>query len=86
MAYNDIEEHFYWELPAHGGLTFSGSLGGGRPYGHWIGFDCAHSHDISPMTPAKLRSYFEDATYKDMDYAENNIKEIIDFIIKETEK
>ena len=33
----------------HGGLTFSGCLGGRRmKRGHWFGFDCAHWRDIVP--------------------------------------
>jgi len=36
-------------VSVHGGLTFSGCLGGRRmKRGHWFGFDCGHWHDILP--------------------------------------
>lgn len=83
LDYDAIEAHYDYELPAHCGLTFSEEVKGI----HWIGFDCAHLGDLCPM-------YIEDFgnfrcgtdTYKDMRYVENNIKEIVDFIIKESEQ
>ena len=75
LSYNEIEEKYNYDVPAHGGLTFDGELQDQQ--GHWIGFDCAHSGDISPMSTM----YFDyRGTYKDMAYVENSIKEIVDFI------
>lgn len=36
-----------FQIGVHGGLTFSGDIGGedGIPSGHWFGFDCAHAGD-----------------------------------------
>lgn len=83
LDYDAIEAHYDYELPAHCGLTYSGEVEGI----HWIGFDCAHSGDLSPMYLEgfdRFRSEMD--TYKDMTYVENNIKEIVDFIIKESEQ
>ena len=36
-------------ISVHGGITFSGCLGGRRmKRGHWFGFDCAHWCDLVP--------------------------------------
>lgn len=36
-------------ISVHGGLTYSGCLGGRRmKRGHWFGFDCSHWRDIVP--------------------------------------
>lgn len=54
------------EESAHGGLTFSGTCRGdichvagpGEPeHVWWLGFDCAHSGDLSPGMNAHLRAY-----------------------------
>lgn len=76
-SYDEIEQHYDYELPAHGGLTFSGEVEGN----YWIGFDCAHLGDLSPCyldDDWSFRNYSD--IYKDMQYVTNNIKEIIDFI------
>lgn len=43
MDYNQIEEYYKFDLPSHGGLTYSGMYNGQK----LIGFDCVHSGDIS---------------------------------------
>lgn len=78
MDYTSIEEKYDWEVPAHGGLTFSGKLRDEE--GQWIGFDCAHSGDVLPNSPIV---HFEFETYKDMKYVESNLKKIVDFIEEE---
>lgn len=36
-------------VDVHGGLTFSGCIGGRRmKRGHWFGFDCGHAFDLVP--------------------------------------
>lgn len=70
--YDTIESLYNYELPAHGGLTFSGEF----ENWYWIGFDCVHAGDLVPNSPF----YSEDDTYKDMKFVENNLKEIVDFI------
>ena len=80
MDYDDIEKLYDYELPAHGGLTFSGYI----DYEYWIGFDCSHLGDVIPCEDEIFSSLsierFESGTYKDMDYVTENIKGIIDFI------
>lgn len=82
-SYDEIEKYYDYELPAHGGLTFSGSFDNAN----WIGFDCAHLGDLQPMYHDENLSFRSAGdTYKNMEYVENNIKQIIDFIIKEENK
>lgn len=48
-------------VDVHGGLTFSGCLGGRKmKRGHWFGFDCAHAFDVVPGMPS-LQFMFEEA-------------------------
>lgn len=74
LDYNQINELYDYEFPAHGGLTYAGHRLNDHRY--FIGFDCGHMNDISPLFPVG----FEGSTYKDMEFVENNIKEIIDYI------
>ncbi|MCK1242391.1 hypothetical protein MX041_03225 [Streptococcus uberis] len=59
-----------YEIDCHGGITFSE---GGVEYfptnGYYIGFDCAHGCDWSPVLP-----YGE---YRDINYVKEEIKYII---------
>lgn len=41
---------------------------------YWIGFDCAHFNDMSPLMPAM--PFFSDITYKDLEYVKNECKEL----------
>lgn len=78
--YDDIENIYDYELPAHGGLTFSGFVNDE----YWIGFDCAHAGDLLPMFVGEdFYPPQKNDTYKTMEFVENNIKAIIDFIEKE---
>lgn len=77
MEYDDIESKYDYEIPAHGSLTFSGQIGNR----FWIGIDCAHFGDMNPcMHPSMPEWIHEGETYKDMEYVQNNLKEIIDYI------
>ncbi|EOI00711.1 hypothetical protein UAY_01814 [Enterococcus moraviensis ATCC BAA-383] len=77
LSYDEIESFYNYELPAHYGLTFSGEVEGIQ----WIGFDCAHSGDLCPMYAEGFEKFRNETdTYKDMDYVEKNIKEVVDFI------
>jgi len=77
MDYNEIEEFYDYGLPAHGGLTFASEVDNA----YWIGFDCAHLGDVCPAYPRGERNLkCSGDTYKTMNYVEQNIKEIIDFI------
>jgi len=63
-------------ISAYGGITFTGQFDKHNEW--WIGFDCGHWEDAWPgyktLNPA--------ATYKDMQFVENEIKELVDSIIK----
>lgn len=82
MNYDRIEKKYDYELPVHGGLTFSGYVfNDDVNSSYWIGFDCAHSGDLAPMYLEEgLQFRLPNDTYKDMSFVENNIKQIIDFI------
>jgi hypothetical protein len=57
-------------VDVHGGLTF-GSMGEGKyhPEGHyWLGFDCAHSGDLSPFYAEKYGGSSASGVYRDMAY------------------
>lgn len=83
MNYDDIEARYDYDLPAHGGLTFSDFVNNE----FWVGFDCAHFGDLSPMYLEGFEIYKNDFdNYKDMTFVENNLKKIIDFITKEETK
>lgn len=57
------------DLSVHGGITFNEHGAGMYPGGfYWIGFDCAHSGDFSPLYHKKYGFDFDGETYKDMDY------------------
>lgn len=75
MHYDEIEQMHGYNVPAHHGLTFSGKIKG-EGDGYWIGFDCAHINDHTPHSDFSIPG----TIYRDMDYVENNIKEIIDYI------
>ena len=40
--YAELED----KLEVHGSVTYADSI---RDEGYWIGFDCAHAYDLSPM-------------------------------------
>lgn len=68
-------------IPAHGGLTFSGSF---KNNDWWIGFDCAHYGDLLPCYHEGLYFVSYDfARYMTMQDVENCIKEMIDFMEEE---
>lgn len=73
-GYDDID------VDVHGGLTYA------RNYLHkqpetdlwWIGFDCAHLGDIA-FLEGNYSIGLE--TYKDMEFVENEIKEMVDQLV-----
>lgn len=77
--YDAVEEIYEYEIPSHGGLTFSGMVEGE----HWIGFDCAHLYDLSPCYHPEVEDgeVYGNGVYRDMPYVESAIKKMIDFII-----
>ena len=60
------------EIQCHGGITFQGWRDFGITNGYYVGFDCAHYGDWMPYD-----SIFYEGTYKDVDFVQNEIKNII---------
>lgn len=71
----------------HGGLTFSGHLGGRRmKRGHWFGFDCGHFCDFVPGVNAAIESLIrlKPELYRDLEALErfhaSKIYRTVDFV------
>lgn len=83
MGYVYLTKHFdEWgkdydrlEITCHGGLTYSDTEGE-----YWvIGFDCAHSQDLVPsMSIHSTDNIFWQGTYRDMEYVESELRNIIE--------
>ena len=96
------KEHKYYEkdyddigINCHWGLTFGSHLDkqaieekgfSDFDIGYWIGFDCAHCDDLSPMQNIIFNFIYKDVVYRDMEYVENQIKSIVEQLIKEETK
>ena len=78
IGYDDIR------IDTHCGLTFAGNLSNEK--GYWIGFDCAHSGDISPYMwkgyDYGTKVIFKDYTYKNIAYVEKWCRKMIDQLKK----
>lgn len=91
--YDSVPARF---IEAHGGLTFAGTftrkriierypdLGTDfnrfiRKDDWWLGYDCGHAGDLSPLMGLRGLSFYDD-TYRDMEYCENQCREMIDQI------
>ncbi len=61
VGYDDID------ASCHGGLTYAGASG---LDGWWVGFDCAHSGDLSPAYP-DVRGI-----YRNLAYVQNECREL----------
>lgn len=86
------------EIEVHGGLTFSEmcadtgdeSIGVchvaecGRPdHVWWLGFDCAHSGDVSPATLARVGHYGGwGESYKSLNYVRKEVESLADQLAK----
>ncbi len=58
----------YRTANVHGGLSFSGCLGGRlMKRGHWFGFDCAHCFDLVPELRKRFPPLFGQV-YRTVDY------------------
>ena len=73
------EQYEIMDYNFHGGVTwgFDGELQNGK-----YGFDCAHGGDYSPLDIFGRMRLFEYSTYKDMEYVEKNIIEVIDKLVE----
>lgn len=68
------EEFEIMDYNFHGGVTWGYD---GEPNQGKYGFDCAHGGDYSPLDVFGGMRLFEYATYKDMNYVEHNIIDVI---------
>ena len=60
------------EIDCHGGITFQGERDFGTTNGNYIGFDCAHLGDWTPID-----SGLGDEIYKDTNFVLNELKHIV---------
>lgn len=83
-SYKEIED-----IDVHGGITFSDwGFGEDKDFSSekwYIGFDLHHAYDLAPfmyLYIPKLMDYltFDYETYKDMDYATEQCKKLVDQI------
>ena len=69
------------DFNCHGGITWSSGGDDHRPDNYWwIGFDCGHHGDLSPMAAKFLKPYNEE--YRTIQYVEHEIRSLIDQIVK----
>jgi hypothetical protein len=81
MSYQDAEKDFPFHI--HGGLTYSGQLGGGNVFDGWyFGFDTAHVDDFSPRLAIQMLrwaktdgvvNYHKEETYRTWDYVQKHV-------------
>lgn len=64
------------EIDCHGGITFDDNWSEFPTNGHYIGFDCMHFGDWDPLLASNGWSSVN-YTYKDTEFALNEIKNII---------
>lgn len=81
----------WMDLPytVHGGLTYSNSYLRYQPEKDWwrIGFDCNHAGDLSmDYQLNKECMLWINATYKTMEFVENELKQLVDQIVSDREK
>lgn len=62
-----------FEVSVHGGLTY-GREADAPLSGYWLGFDCAHSEDLSPR-------FFSSGTYRTVLYVRDECERLIDQLI-----
>ena len=69
LDYDDID------VNVHGGLTYASE----KKDGYWIGFDCAHYHDVVPCVVGSFLDLdrFNEGTYKDMQYVEKELIRLV---------
>ena len=80
LHYDDIH------IDCHGGLTYAGAIIKYPKYeslgGRMIGFDCSHSGDISSILMNDPCFTVDNGVYRDMKYVVNNIKDMVEQLIK----
>lgn len=89
MDYNDVYDQPDCKVECHGGLTFSGPCrpveneqglchpkeGAANEKVWWLGFDCAHAWDVSPMDDW---SFAQDSMYRHLAYVKLEVEYLAD--------
>lgn len=81
-VFKQWSKDFLDNLDVHGGLTYGGSGPDDEAYPgyHYVGFDCAHSDDITPWTLRDLTTWdrvFEEGTYKTVSYVLSGVLDVL---------
>ena len=83
----------FWDIQAHGGLTFSSKPGHYLAKGKmWLGFDCAHWDDVVPHVLDTLKLIgstidpYVGGTYKTIEYVREETEQLAAQIVKVIEK
>ena len=69
-----------YHLDCHGGVTFWGypsntlSLAFGDENTWWVGFDCSHGGDLSPISTLSIK--LSDQIYRNLEYAQSQVKRL----------
>ncbi|WEV51650.1 hypothetical protein OZX69_02860 [Lactobacillus sp. ESL0731] len=73
----DYTDDEFPDLSIHGGITFSNC---DEDSNWWIGFDCGHFSDLVPGLSDNVSS--ENASYKDKNFVTNELKKLVDQVMK----
>lgn len=87
-----IDYHEINDIDVHGGLSFKGPRTDYQEEGEWIGFDCAHSMDLSPSNEKVIKEIIKhlyrkfpgidqsllNPTYKDINFVREETKRLAD--------
>jgi len=70
-------------MSVHGGLTYSGHVRDTpedtlNAEVWWIGFDCGHCYDYSPVMAVQMPGIFDDTTYRDLAFVRSETERLAD--------
>jgi hypothetical protein len=71
IGYHNLNSDF--DFDPHGGFTFSMYQIIEDKIIWWVGFDCGHSNDIIPLHTKDENIYFEDESYKTIEFVKNEV-------------
>lgn len=87
--YEKNYEEVYEKIKCHGGITFADFWDNLQDQKYYLGFDCAHAFDLRPFVYTRYPQIFKpdditalQETYKDMEYVEKEIQDVVDQIIQ----
>lgn len=62
------------EIDVHGGLTFGNSGDVANKIVWWLGFDCSHAGDISPLPGTNRFFAIDGYCYRNFDYVKSEVE------------